>query len=204
MIFSFNTVSNAASITNINHQYVSQEEILIRLKSLYDKYGVGFEYISSEENINYTEADVQRELKKLEESLKNIEIKTYIEDEQIANSDITLENVISPRFLYTKTYTSYENLSNGISGNATIELSCKATIYDGTITFTDISNISTRQYGTATGFVSWSQNSSDFSYLEGRTIADISAIGTLTTQVTILGQIHRATYDHTIGMYIRA
>ena len=111
-------------------------------------------------------------------------------------------DIMPQGFHYTRKYTSYANASNGVSGNATIEISCTGTIYDGTITFVSVSNISTRRYGTAIGFISWTQTNSDYTISEDKKLANVNATGTLVTRWNVLGVEYSAAYDHMIGMII--
>lgn len=85
-----------------------------------------------------------------------------------------------------------------------MEISCIGSIHDGTITFSNIRNISSRQYGIANGFVSWTQNSSAKIISSDKKTATVSVNGTLTTKSTFLGSNITYTYDHVIGMTIKA
>ena len=72
------------------------------------------------------------------------------------------------------------------------------------ITFQSISNIHSRQYGYGAGFVRWTQKSSSSTISSDKKTAQVSAVGTLVTQYTILGRTDTYTYDHVVGMNIRA
>ncbi|SHI07091.1 hypothetical protein [Clostridium grantii] len=194
LLFSLGVSANAAE--KKEDKYVSAGQIKKEIETLYKKYNTQCDIIEFNQNVKYTGDEVDLELQKLEESLASYE---YFIDAGEADAKESMIN-----WVYTKTYTTYANISNGALGNATIELKCSGTIYDGTSTFTDISNISTRQYGSAFNFVSWNQYKSGYNYLENKKKADVWAEGTLVTEAYILGQKIRTTLNHGIGMIIQA
>lgn len=179
--------------------YVDNEQITFQINELYNKYNMGYEFISYEGTKQYTLEEVNIELSKLEDTLKNISIVEYSYVNMFDNNEIT-PNVME----ITKNYTTYGYADNGITGGAQIELTCTAKINLGSNSFMSISNISTRQYGSATNFISWTHKSSSYSYEEMGRHARVEAEGTLVTELTILGVKHRTTNDHIIGMVIAA
>ena len=178
-------------------QYVSKEVVLERVESLCEEYDVTIEFVSYNDSLMYTIEEVDKELERLEEDLKQYQKYHYI----YVNDPV---NINSRVMELDKTYTSYVYADNGLSGGAQIEISCDAKINLGSISFISVKNISTRQYGIATNFVSWTQNDSYYSYLEGGRLAEVVAEGTLVTEMELLGQRTRYTYDHVIGMIINA
>ena len=190
VLFCQGTITAAAQ-----EQYVAKEVIAEKIESICEEYGVGFQLVSYDDSKRYTSEEVNSVLANLENSLRNTSRVHYT----------YLESGISPRVMETnKTYTSYGYASNGVNGGASLEISCDAKINVGSISFMSISNISTRQYGSATNFVSWTQIGSSYEYLEGGRKARVEATGTLVTEMNILGVNHRETADHVIGMIIAA
>lgn len=170
------------------------------MESLYQKYDLEFEYMGSKGNEKYTKQEVEEELAILEETLKSIEKVTYSEEIEITDTNRN----ISPRFIYERTYNRAVLLMNPPVGGATIEISCKAKINDSTISFVDVYDIKTRQYGLSGNFVSWDQNSSSYSYSDGKKKAAVTASGTLVIEGTVLNQVFRITRDHDIVLNIVA
>jgi len=189
-------------MNTVKSDFVSSDEIVEALRNVYEKYGRNFVLYSVSDNIRYTKTELQKEISKLDARLKEAKSEVFIEPIIEANDNDF--DIVPQGFHYTRKYTSYVNASNGITGNAVIEISCTGTIYDGTITFVSVSNISTRRYGSATGFVSWTQNSSDYTISEDKKFANVTATGTLVTRLNILGVEHSASFDHVIGMVIHA
>lgn len=177
-------------------KFVPVEQIIQEIVQIYEKYGVTYDLVEYDDTVKFTREELDLELEKLDEAFANYEYYYNAGEAKVGYSSL--------RLMYTKTYTTYANLSNGLLGNATIELKCNGTIYDGTLTFTSISNISTRQYGSSFNFVSWTQTDSGYSYMDNNKKADVWAEGTLVTEVNIVGQVFRTTLDHGIGMIIQA
>lgn len=194
--------SNLYAIDVEKSEFVSSGEIVEALRNVYEKYDGSFILHSVNNDIHYTKAELMEEICKLETSLKATKSELVVEP--IIEGSGNGFDIVPQGFHYTREYTSYINASNGVSGNATIEISCTGTIYDGTITFVSVSNISTRRYGTATGFISWAQTSSDYTISEDKKFANVNATGTLVTRLNVLGVEYSAAYDHVIGMLIHA
>lgn len=182
-------------LASAQEHYVDKEVIAERIEKLCEENGVDFQLISYDDSKRYTTEEVNSTLASFESALKNTNRVHYT----------NVGTGISARVMETeKTYTSYGYASNGVSGGATLEITCTAKINLGSISFMGISNISTRQYGSATNFVSWTQTDSSYEYLEGGRKAQVEATGTLVTEMNILGVNHRETADHVIGMIIAA
>lgn len=189
-------VMSLGESVNAKTKYVPAKQVVKEIAQIYENYGIDYSLESMDNSVQLTRIEVDNELLKLEEALKSY---VYFFDAGIA--DVSTNN---SRFAYTKTYTTYANLSNGVLGNATIELSCSGTINDSTISFISISNISTRQYGSAFNFVSWTQTDSGYTKFDNNRKADVWAEGTLVTEANIAGQVFRQTQDYGIGMVIQA
>lgn len=189
-------VMSLGASVNAKTKYVPAKQVVKEIAQIYENYGIDYSLESMDNSVQLTRIEVDNELLKLEEALKSY---VYFFDAGIA--DVSTNN---SRFAYTKTYTTYANLSNGVLGNATIELSCSGTINDSTISFISISNISTRQYGSALNFVSWTQTDSGYTKFDNNRKADVWAEGTLVTEANIAGQVFRQTQDYGIGMVIQA
>lgn len=177
-------------------KFVPAEQIVKEIVQIYEKYDVTNDLIEYDDTVKLTRKELDLELEKLDKALAGYNYYYNSGKATVADSN--------QRFAYTKTYTTYANLSNGVLGNATIELKCNGTINDSTISFISISNISTRQYGSAFNFVSWTQTDSGYSYMDNNTKADVWAEGTLVTEANIAGQVFRTTLDHGIVMIIQA
>lgn len=175
--------------------YVCKEVIAEQIEKICKENGVDFELVSYDDSKKYTIEEVNRTLNALEDSLKNTDRVHYTHVETSTSARVMEAN---------KTYTSYAYASNGVTGGATLEISCNAKINMGSISFMSISNIATRQYGSATNFVSWNQTGSSYSYLEGGRKAQVEATGTLVTEMDILGVRHRETADQVMRMVISA
>lgn len=189
------------SLILVNAQnYIDSTEVQRRVTELSSKYNVQVEVLETSESEDITEEELQQELEKLEEMLKVLTTSFYVEEPSEGGAML---NSMARVMEINKTYTTYAYLTNSLLAGAQIELSCNAKINIGSGEFMSISNISTRQYGGANYFVSWTQTGSGFSYINGGTQASVWANGTLVTEVDILGR-SRMTLDHTIMMTINA
>ena len=177
-------------------QYVPMEVIVERLGNICEAYDVAMEVISCDDSVQYTIEEVEEELTRFEEGLKQYEKVHYVYGNTSTNNARVME--------LEKNYTSYGYADNGITGGAQIEITCVAKINLGAVEFMSIKNIETRQYGIATNFVDWTQIDSGYSYLEGGRYAEVFATGTLVTELDILGIKNRQTFDHIIVMTINA
>lgn len=187
---------NIGADSNATTDFVPAEEIVEEIRQTYDKYGIDNKLINFDASVQISRSELDAQINQLDEALAGYSYYYDAGKAEVSDSMLLLS--------YTKTYTTYANLRNGRLGNATIELTCSGTIYDGSITFTSISNIATRQYGSAFNFVSWTQNNSGYTYMDNKKKANVWAEGTLVTEANIAGQVFRQTQDHGIGMIIQA
>ncbi|MPM31885.1 hypothetical protein SDC9_78442 [bioreactor metagenome] len=103
---------------------------------------------------------------------------------------------------HTRNYMYYTTLSNGLSGQAEIETKINATEDVQSGNFISLNSVTTRQYGTAINFVSWTQNSHNLKISSVNYLISGTIDGTLTTEyvVSATGTRVRVTKDHLISI----
>ena len=186
------TLLMASLSSKASENMISQKELDKQIKNLCTKYDVEVSLSHNEGFVTEKEAtDYLTQLENAFSKPRNSTMNGKLSD-------------IQPYFNYQKNYSAIVRAINTPLTFADIEISCTGTIYDGKITFQSISNIHSRQYGYGAGFVSWTQKSSSSTISSDKKTAQVSVVGTLVTQYTILGRTDTYTYDQVVGMNIRA
>lgn len=176
--------------------YISFEEMTEIVTDLCNDYDIVINFQNENEVTHFLKADVYEELAILEESLQVDRSPNYTVEY------VEIPTGIQPFFRYSKEYISYVYLSNSTFTGAEMEFKFTATIYDGTMTFVSISNITSRQYGIGNFFKSWTPISSNYTISRDKKTATVETMGTLVTEYNFLGVLTTYTYDHVIGRVI--
>lgn len=184
------------------------DEVVLRIESILQKYEASTYNIGDCTEViflQYTKEEIDEQLMEFEQAVIDYSsMTTYYSDSRLEATGIieafaTHENMVA-----------YNNITQGLV-SVQIELSATVTwdrlpaAVGGQSFISNVSNISSRKYGTHLGTATWTQTGSGWS-LEGdqpSRIADIWANGTLDTTIIIVGIPVSSTYDYTIGMKVQ-
>lgn len=205
--------SSALAFAGTSDTVITADEYYATIKSEYSKYGIGFKVNNYNPDFIYTRELLETQLDDIRtemSSVKNYDAKKRVYIEKIEDcviSEVSPTNG-SPRimpvtkyFTYTARVDSPKTIGGVRMGWANIEQKVTTTVDAQSNYIMSINNVTTRQYGAALNFQSWTQNSYTKSIGNGGKSMLCLSYGTLSIAYSdpFTGGSYTYTSDHQFG-----